>query len=95
MKTARESIGGNGFTINVDVAAEIQLSDVKINQRQLAINADKLSKVVNQLNRILQTMPEELYQGFIGEAVRDAGNLINNAAGIVGAAHDQRLQVSA
>lgn len=81
--------------MNVDVAAEIYLSDAKVTQKQLASNADKLSRVVNQLNRILETMPEDLYASYIGETLKEAGNLINNVAGVIGSAHDQRLQVVA
>ena len=86
----RSTIGGNGFTTNVDFMADKFVTN-SVTLRQLANNADALAKVVNRLNKILATMPEELFM----ETKKDlynAGEIINNVAGMIGAAHDARLE---
>lgn len=86
----RSTIGGNGFT-NLNYYQAEMLEASSVTQKQLAQYADRLGKKVAELNKIVQSMPEEMF-AIVGVDLFGIGEDLNNLAGAVGLAHDSRLE---
>jgi hypothetical protein len=82
------SIGGNGFQeINYYAVDEMVAS--AISQKSLATKTTQISRTVNQLTKILQTMPAEMF-ALVGADIIAAGEKLNDAAGAIAIAHDKK-----
>jgi len=82
------SIGGNGFQeINYYAVDEMVAS--AISQKSLATKTTQSSRTVNQLTKILQTMPAEMF-ALVGADIIAAGEKLNDAAGAIAIAHDKK-----
>lgn len=82
------AIGGNGFQ-EINYYAVDQMTASTISQKALATKSTQISRTVNQLTKILQTMPAEMFDA-IGADIIAAGEKLNDAAGAIGTAHDKK-----
>jgi hypothetical protein len=82
------SIGGNGFQ-EINYYAVDQMVASTISQKSLASKTTQISRTVNQLTKILQTMPAEMFE-MIGADIIAAGEKLNDASGAIAIAHDKK-----
>lgn len=69
-------IGGNGFQ-EINYYAVDQMVASTISQKALATKSTQISRTVNQLTKILQTMPAEMFDA-IGADIIAAGEKLND-----------------
>lgn len=84
----RGSIGGNGFQ-DINYYAVDQMAASTITLKTLATKSAQIQRTVNTLTKILQTMPAEMFD-LIGADIIAAGEKINDVAGAIAIAHDQK-----
>lgn len=87
-KKYTQSIGGNGFQ-EIDYYAVDQMVASTISLKSLATKTNQISRTVNQLTKILQTMPAEMF-ALVGADIIAAGEKLNDAAGAIAIAHDKK-----
>jgi hypothetical protein len=84
----RGAIGGNGFQVIDHNAVEAMVAST-ISLKTLATKTTQISRTINTLTKILQTMPAEMFD-VIGADIIAAAEKINDAAGAIAIAHDQK-----
>lgn len=82
------SIGGNGFQ-DLNYYAVDQMVASSISLKSLATKTTQISRTVNQLTKILQSMPAEMFD-LVGADIIAAGEKLNDAAGAIAVAHDKK-----
>ncbi len=81
-------IGGNGFQ-DLNYYAADQMVASSLSLKSLATKSTQISRAVNQLTKILQTMPVEMFD-LVGADIIAAGEKLNDAAGAIAVAHDKK-----
>ncbi len=89
IKTKRHTINANGFRINVDFYAD-EIVQLPVKKAQLLRANKQLWQGIVKIQQALNTMPQELYD-LVGEAIAEAGEIISDEAGKIGAAHDKKV----
>jgi hypothetical protein len=87
-KKNQVSIGGNGFDYISDYYVN-ELVNSSISANKLALKSMQIGRSLNVLTRILETMPEEMFN-LIGKDIVEAAEKINDLAGAVGTAADRK-----
>ena len=84
----KASIGANGFDcINQYQVDKIVASNTSL--KSLATKSTQLSKKMNEISKILETMPVELFE-IVGSDILNLGNQMNDVIGIICVAHDKK-----
>lgn len=86
-KYFRPTIGGDGFTGNVENEGENIIAR-GVAPKLLKDPHHRLERVVIELNKLVATMPPELFN-VIGDDVMRQGEELNNLLGSIGFALDQ------
>jgi hypothetical protein len=82
------TIGGKGFGYISDYYVN-ELVNSTISAKKLALKSMQISRSLNTLTRILETMPEEMFN-LVGKDIVEAAEKINDLAGAVGVAADRK-----
>ena len=90
MKKRWISIGGNGYESINNYRVERMKNNPTVTTAQLDVRSSQLNRVVCDLTKILQNMPEDMFAEY-GSALVSLGEQINNYAGEIAIAHDERL----
>ena len=85
------TIGGNGFQHINDYRVERLANHPQITLKQLAMRTTQISRVLNDLTKVLENMPTEMFE-LIGKDILEFANHINDLNGEIGMAHDARLE---
>lgn len=92
----RQEIGGDGFQF-IDRYGIKQLTDSeKLTQAQLSRVGMRMGRIINQLNGLLNSMPEEMLEldieaGTLNQEIVRLGNSLNDLAGMILIAADEKL----
>ena len=87
-KTKRHTINANGFRVNVDFYAD-EIVKMPVKKTQLLRANKQLWQGIIKIQKALDAMPQELYD-LVGEIIAEAGEIISDEAGKIGAAHDKK-----
>jgi hypothetical protein len=82
------TIGGNGFGYISEYYVN-ELVNSSLTQRQLAFKTMQIGRNLNALTRILETMPEEMFN-LVGKDIFEAAEKINDLNGAIGTAADRK-----
>ena len=87
-KTKRHTINANGFRVNADFYAD-EIVKMPVKKTQLLRANKQLWQGIIKIQKALDAMPQELYD-LVGEIIAEAGEIISDEAGKIGAAHDKK-----